>query len=153
VLEELIIPIKHGYKVKPSALKGWFRKPISYLGPSDDKLKTLAGYDYSIVIENSTDYMSEKLFDCLFTGTLPVYVGPDPESFGIPSFVAIHTKPNREAVKESMELANKVDLQKWRKDLLDWLKSEGVEQMWSGPHVLEKILEILDENLFEKAEN
>jgi hypothetical protein len=152
VFEELIIPINHGYKVKSSALRGWFRKPIAYLGPSDDKLTTLVGYDYSIVIENSLDYMSEKLFDCLFTGTLPVYVGPDPESFGIPSFVAIHSKPNIEAVMESMELAKKVDLQRWRKDLLDWLNSQGVEQKWSGPFVLGEIIEIMDSELFDGGE-
>jgi hypothetical protein len=123
------------------------------MGPSEDKLTTLARYDYSLVIENSTDYMSEKLFDCLFTGTLPVYVGPDPTSFGIPEFVAIHSQPNIQAVKDSMELAKKVDLQEWRRLVLAWLNSEGIEQMWSGPFVLEKILETLDEKLFDTTTN
>jgi hypothetical protein len=147
VIEELLIPIKHGFPVKLSAVQGWFKSPRSYKGPAEDKLATLSNYKYSLVIENSLDYMSEKLFDCLFSGTLPIYVGPDPREFGIPEFAAIHAKPNIDSVLESIELARGINLEEWRSSVLAWLTSEGVEQMWSGPYVLSQILEKVDTEL------
>jgi hypothetical protein len=147
VIEELLIPLRHGFPVKLSSIKGWFNRPLSLKGPSEDKLATLSNYKYSLVIENSLDYMSEKLFDCLFAGTLPIYVGPDPRDFGIPEFMAIHSKPNIESVLESIHLARQVNLGEWRASVLAWLSSEGVEQMWSGPYVLRQILEKVDSKL------
>lgn len=143
--EELLIPLKHGFGIKPTATKGWFRKPLSYKGTSKDKLSTLSSYDYSLVIENSAEYMSEKLFDSLFAGTLPVYVGPNPVDFGIPEFVAIHARPDLDSVMRAMELARIVDLDSWRASILSWLKSDGVEQAWSGPFVTSQIIAKIDE--------
>jgi len=147
VIEELMIPLRHGFPVKLSSVRGWFKSPLSYKGPSEDKLATLSKYKYSIVIENSLDYMSEKLFDCFFAGTFPIYVGPDPREFGIPEFAAIHSKPNIESVLESINLARRVNLDEWRSSVLAWLSSEGVEQMWSGPDVLRQILGKVDTEL------
>ena len=147
VLEELMIPLRHGFSINRSSIRGWFKSPRSYKGPAEDKLATLATYKYSLVIENSLDYMSEKLFDCLFAGTLPIYVGPDPREFGIPEFVAVHAKPNIESVMESIDLARGINLEEWRSSVLAWLSSEGVEQMWSGPFVLRQILEKIDSEL------
>ncbi len=147
VIEELLIPLKHGFPAKLSSIKGWLKSPLSFKGPAEDKLTTLSKYKYSLVIENSLDYMSEKLFDCLFAGTLPIYVGPDLKEFGIPEFAAIHSKPNIESVLESINLARGVNLDEWRMSVLAWLTSEGVEQMWSGRYVLSQILEKIDTEL------
>ena len=147
VIEELLIPLRHGFPVKLSSINGWFKSPLSFKGPAEDKLATLSKYKYSLVIENSLDYMSEKLFDCFFAGTLPIYVGPNPTEFGIPEFAAIHSKPSIESVLESINLAREVDLEDWRSSLFAWLSSEGVEQVWSGPYVLRQILEKVDKEL------
>lgn len=144
VIEELLIPLRHGFPVNPSSIKGWFNRPLNYKGPAEDKISTLATYNYSIVIENSLDYMSEKLFDCLLAGTFPIYVGPNPVEFGIPEFAAIHSNPDVDSVLESIELARSVDLDEWRASVLAWLTSDGVEQMWSAPFVLKQIIEKAD---------
>jgi hypothetical protein len=46
-------------------------------GPVTSKSVALAGYDYSICIENSREvnYVSEKIVDCFLTGTIPIYLG------------------------------------------------------------------------------
>jgi len=43
----------------------------------DNKITALADYRYSIIIENcKRDYwFTEKLIDCLMTGTIPIYWG------------------------------------------------------------------------------
>ena len=145
--EELLIPLKHGFGIKPAAIKGWFKSPLSWKGTSEDKLSTLASYKYSLVIENSIDYMSEKLFDSLFAGTLPIYVGPNPVDFGMPDFVSIHAKPDIDSIRKAIEQARQIDLDAWRASVLDWLKSEGVEQAWSWPFVVQQIIDKIDETL------
>lgn len=53
----------------------------SYRGTIDKKLPVLSRYKYSICYENARDipgYITEKIFDCLFAGCIPVYWGaPD----------------------------------------------------------------------------
>jgi hypothetical protein len=149
-LEELLIPLKHGYGIKPAAIKGWFRQPLSFKGTSEEKLSTLASYKYSLVIENSIEYMSEKLFDSLFAGTFPIYVGPNPVDFGIPEFVAIHAKPDIDSIMKAIDQARAIELESWRASVLDWLKSEGVEQAWSWPFVVQQIIDKIDESLLKK---
>ena len=51
----------------------------SYRGPCIFKWKTVNQYKYSLVIENSNDdyYISEKIFDALICGSMPIYHGSD----------------------------------------------------------------------------
>ncbi len=51
----------------------------SYRGQCITKWKTVSQYKYSLVIENSTDdyYISEKIFDALICGSMPIYHGSD----------------------------------------------------------------------------
>ena len=49
-----------------------------YRGRTDDKLATLGQYRFAICYENARNYagyITEKLFDCLLAGTVPVYWG------------------------------------------------------------------------------
>ena len=146
-LEEILIPLEHRVGIKPTAIKGWFKKPLSFMGTSEDKLSTLASYKYSLVIENSIEYMSEKLFDSLFSGTLPIYVGPNPVDFGMPEFVAIHSKPDINSIMTAIQQARTIDLDTWRAAVLTWLRSDGVEQEWSWPFVIQRIIDNIDETL------
>ena len=43
--------------------------------PIDNKITALKDYMFSVIIENSTtkNYFSEKIVDCLITGTIPVF--------------------------------------------------------------------------------
>ena len=52
----------------------------AYRGPVPEKLAVLAAYKFSLCFENSRfpGYVSEKIFDCFFTRTIPIYLGaPD----------------------------------------------------------------------------
>ncbi|MCX2494154.1 glycosyltransferase family 10 [Pedobacter sp. PF22-3] len=53
----------------------------------DDKFETLSRMKFSICFENFRfpGYITEKIFDCFFTGTIPIYLGaPDIENY-VPS--------------------------------------------------------------------
>jgi hypothetical protein len=69
--------IKTGYFPNLIALYGsLFSKYRNYLGELENKHLIIQKYKYSLVIENSSDYCSEKLFDAILNGSILIYIGP-----------------------------------------------------------------------------
>ena len=64
-------------------------RAINYCGFISNKSVELRKSKFSIVVENSSDYVSEKIFESITAGSLVIYVGPDLESFGIPSNIVV----------------------------------------------------------------
>jgi alpha(1,3/1,4) fucosyltransferase len=55
-----------------------------YRGECDNKVETLSDYRFSICFENAAfpGYITEKIFDCLYAGCVPIYYGaPDIDSY------------------------------------------------------------------------
>jgi alpha(1,3/1,4) fucosyltransferase len=48
-----------------------------YRGPCASKYEVLGRYEFSLCLENMAmkGWLTEKLFDCLYTGTIPLYLG------------------------------------------------------------------------------
>jgi hypothetical protein len=69
-------------------------------GKVDDKIKTLANYKYSLVIENEADYISEKLFDAISAHTIPIYIGPDLNQFKFLKECVFQCEPKIESIIE-----------------------------------------------------
>lgn len=69
-------------------LRKLLRKNYStYRGSIDNKIETLKQYRFSICYENirsNNGYISEKIFDCFFAGTIPIYLGEEKISDFIP---------------------------------------------------------------------
>jgi hypothetical protein len=55
----------------------------NYKGSTLNKLETNSRYKINLVIENSADYVSEKLFDSVSSGAITIYVGPNVEEYGL----------------------------------------------------------------------
>ena len=60
---------------------GWdVKKHPSYKGRAESKPITYSGYKYALALENTCNvrgYVTEKIFDCLTCGIVPVYYGAD----------------------------------------------------------------------------
>ncbi len=54
-----------------------YRGPIEGSDDNNDKLRVLSKYKFSIVYENALfpGYLTEKIFDCFFSGVIPIYLG------------------------------------------------------------------------------
>lgn len=50
----------------------------------EDKFELLLRSKFAIVVENSDEYVSEKIIDALLAGAIPIYKGPSLDQFGIP---------------------------------------------------------------------
>ena len=70
-----------------------------------DKSTGVASAPVSVVVENSPDYVSEKLVDVIRVGKVPVYVGPNLDNYLIPSEVAVAVEPNVPAIMDGIRRA------------------------------------------------
>lgn len=66
----------------------------NYRGVAENKQHVNAQFRCSVVIENSLDYISEKLFDAVSSGSYVFYVGPDLSDFGLGDFPLQQIRPN-----------------------------------------------------------
>lgn len=80
------------------ALSGINVRPKQWMGIAKSKSEAFAVAPMSIVIENSRDYVSEKLIDAVTAGVVPLYVGPPLGDFGLPSEIALTSEPSPERI-------------------------------------------------------
>lgn len=124
-----------------SGLNLWFQDYPKSKGPVDDKLQTMANYKYALVIENSAEYMSEKLMEALFAGCVPIYVGPDPEKYDIPKELVIRAQPSLRSIQEALLQAQGWNMNEFHAKLGAFLGSSDVRDLWDHTRVYERLLE------------
>ena len=122
------------YKICPkiSAFRYWFKKYRGWKGSPYDKRQCLVGYKYTLVIENSADYLSEKLFDAFFSLAIPIYVGPNIADYGIPENLVIQCEPNLDSVKNGIIRASELNYLEWCRGIKDWLETPKTRTAWDG---------------------
>lgn len=108
-------------------------------GVVGSKYELMATKDFAVVIENSQTYISEKLFDAVIAGCIPLFCGPRLSRFGIPEGIAVEL-PNR---PESFVKAYR-SLTQQQKELIRengqlWLNSPDTISTWSQEPALERL--------------
>jgi hypothetical protein len=129
------------------------QKHKHYFGVTDDKFKTLSKYKIAVVIENSADFVSEKLFDAVRAGCVTVYTGPSLKKYGIPDGSAIQVANNADAISGTvMRLLEKSDQELEEMAGNQRLNLLQVSQDWNNTFVLSKLasdmVDILEANYF-----
>jgi len=71
------------------ATSGLVIRPRNWQGRVREKSAAFSTAPASIIIENSADYVSEKLVDAISAGVVPVYVGPPLDVFDLPRDLVI----------------------------------------------------------------
>lgn len=142
LLLELRIALRASAILDWSAIRTAFQKPKNYLGPASDKASAMRDYRVAVVIENQQDYMSEKFFDSLFAGCIPVYVGADLSRFGIPDSLYVRADSTAKSVSASITKALLMDYEAWSSEVHHFLEDPENRLKWDAYQVLPKILEI-----------
>lgn len=99
--------------------------PTCWMGVVNEKRAALQFALSTIAIENSLDFVSEKLFDPLLSGTVPIYVGPNLEKFGIPRTVALQVPPDRRHILDMVKFTSPSRLEEVRIAGSEWIRSES----------------------------
>lgn len=135
VIGELEIFIKSGLKVSTKALSLWWARHPNYLGLAENKLTTYREYRVAVALENSPDYMSEKLIDSLLAGCIPIYCGPSVADFGIPSDLVVSCRPTFADVSSGLAIAESMDYSSWSLKNREYLLDPATKNFWSPERI------------------
>ena len=114
--------------------------PRHYLGTVQDKIATMSKYKVALVIENSQELMTEKLFDAWFSGCVPVYVGPPLAPFGIPESLVIRCdEPSIAALDLAIKKALETDHAAFAKEVRSFL-DRPESKSWRAVDAIAQVL-------------
>ena len=118
-----------------------------YRGSVDDKLATLKGYKFTFALENTVcqGYVTEKIFDAMFAGSVPIYLGaPDISDF-IPKdcFVDIRDFKNYKDLGRHISEMSENEYQQHIEAINQFIKSDKY-YLFSQEKFAKDILEILE---------
>ncbi len=125
----------------PLSIKG----RVELLGPIPDKQKEMKRCTFAIVIENQTNYVSEKLFDAVFAGCVPLYLGPPLHTFDIPNDVVIELPANVTSFTEIIQDISLNKIEQVVKAGRSWIESDQTRKKWSAEFVYKKAAISIDE--------
>jgi hypothetical protein len=127
-------------KFRLSGMKLWFSNYHNWRGSAEDKQLTLSQFKSALVIENSREFLSEKLFDAWSAGCVPVYVGlEDLSSLGLPRNLVVEAEPNLPAVRRALATAAAIDSASFMKAVRVWLDSETCHGVWGMESFLDEL--------------
>ncbi|WP_276353557.1 glycosyltransferase family 10 domain-containing protein [Cohnella caldifontis] len=124
-----------------------FIKKKCYKGEAANKLKTLSEYKFCICYENQKNvkgYITEKIFDCFFAGTIPVYLGADNVSDYIPEGCYIDRRnfANNKELHYYLTTINEEEYNRYLSNIQSYLLSEPFFQ-FTDRAFAENIIRIL----------
>ncbi len=119
---------------------GMGRNYDQYKGKIDDKALVLSKYRICIVIENSADFVSEKLFDAVRAGCVVVYVGPNLEKYDLPKDSAIQVAPDPNLIVETVrDLQSKSESELMEMAKIQFVSLKSVSGEWINTKVLRNL--------------
>jgi hypothetical protein len=100
----------------------------AYRGSVASKAETLAGYTFAICFENMVleGWITEKIFDCLLVGTVPIYLGaPDIDKWVPPEcFVDMRQFRDYDELRNYLVSLRPDEIEAFREAGRDYLQSD-----------------------------
>jgi hypothetical protein len=135
-------------------IREWARRlpldgSVQNIGVIGDKQAVLAQVEFAVVIENSATYISEKLFDAVVAGCVPLYVGPSLSSMDIPDNVAIQLgkAPKANEFPQAVRALSDAKKAQVLKAGEMWLADDVTYQTWAMPNALMRLASAIDTNV------
>lgn len=107
-----------------------------YQGIVESKIQTMCSYKFTLCIENMRceGYVTEKIFDCFFSGSIPIYFGaPDITSF-VPSncFINLEQFTNALDLLTFLEEMPDSEIKRYRKNIRAFLSNRNFSKFEHG---------------------
>ena len=120
---------------KPPLFPYWFQKGVIqqvYKGSVQDKYDTLSNYTFAFAYENCVlpGYITDKMFDCFFTGTIPIYLGAPDITEYIPEECFIHMRDfkNYDDLRGFLHALSGKQIQEYKENGRRFVESEQYKQ-------------------------
>jgi len=119
----------------------------NYRGTVDDKYSTLAQYKFVLCFENEKNvegWISEKIFDCFFTGAIPIYLGASNIKQYIPPecFIDMRQFKSFSALNDYLSNINEPQFLEYQDAGQDFIRSSTFDQ-WRPKGVFTEIINAL----------
>jgi len=83
--------------------------------------------------------LSEKIFDAIFSGCIPIYVGPNLVNYEIPDCLYLQAKPDLSDIKEKIVSAKSKNYIEWVNQVKIWSMDAKTYNSWSRDLFVSKI--------------
>ena len=132
--------IRIGYFPNLIALYGsLFSNYRNYLEEPENKHLIIQKYKYSLVIENSSDYCSEKLFDAILNGSIPIYVGPKNNQISLPENLYYSCNGSVGEIRRILNSQQEKTVNDMLDSMKSFLQSKNFREDWTSERVYEGI--------------
>jgi hypothetical protein len=133
--------LRHGTIPNLKSLYGGLHKYYgNYKGAPRDKQVIIRESKFSLVIENSNTYVSEKLFDALIGGSIPIYYGPDLSMYGISEeFLVIRHEGTLGELKSRLENIGEKEIFLRLIAIKQFVESVAFQNEWDAKSVFQQI--------------
>jgi hypothetical protein len=118
---------------------GLFTRYNTVVGITPDKHLVTREYKYSLVIENSPDYCSEKLFDAIVNGSIPIYIGPKNEKILLPNNLYHWSNGSIKEIRNFIDSINSKQANDMLKSMESYIRSESFKNFWISENVYTQI--------------
>lgn len=134
-----------------------FRKPmsrhittkISIHGFVNDHISFMKDHDFALVIENDMSRITEKIFDAIYSGCIPIYFGPEMTDTELPNNLYVCINSERDLVQQFinfLKLSNE-QRQNIRQQGQEWITKESTTQRWSEAVSMHKLWNCIEKTL------
>lgn len=108
----------------------------NYHGSVESKYQTLSLYNFALCIENTrfNGYISEKLFDAMYVGTIPIYYGaPDINQY-LPrnTFINFNDFKNINSLVKFIKSLNYKEIQNFKESGREFIESSNFERYYNS---------------------
>lgn len=132
--------LRSGYFPNPFSIYGsLFSRYRTAKGTVQDKHEILRSSKFSIVIENANSCITEKLFDCLLNGAIPIYIGPNLKQYGLPSNIAYVSLGNPNQIQRIITEASQVDIERKLMAISNFIGSRSFSNSWTAEAVYQDV--------------
>jgi hypothetical protein len=107
-------------------------------GEIPNKHSILSDSMFTIVVENSNDVITEKLFDAFLNGAIPVYFGPQLSLVGIPENCVVRVDRIEDILPTCLRLSDS-EVQFLIENIRNFVASEHFIRGWDAPVVWQSI--------------
>ena len=109
-------------------------------GPIPDKHKVMRNSRFCIVVENSNSYFSEKLFDALLDGTIPLFIGPEIKAFFPSPKIGINISGDPKEIHKIVSSISDNEILEILQGGRQFLSSSNFRDNWTEDGVYRRVL-------------
>ena len=139
-LQVLLFNLKSGFLPNLFSIYGnlhW--RYESAKGPLVDKQISLQSFKFSIVIENDSSYISEKMIDVMINGCIPIYYGPKDIDSIIPRGTYLELPSSPLEIVPMLQKLSSSEVQDLLISIKQFVTSQEFTQKWNSTNVFSQL--------------